>query len=181
MDLRGCLEPALFGLFPIRQAASAGPQPAREWKSLAHVIFGKCRVHRNPGARSPVSARRPMLTFTKEGWRHCAAAERRWVQVSSRKLDNSCNALKGLSSLLCGCSSGSLSTIVVYWGFFLDIRSKPQSCLRLKRHGQHCLTLRASWSSNMVQGWTLLLADTMWVFFLSWKSRGNVGQRAPYV
>lgn len=56
MDLRRCLEPALFGLFPIRRAASAGPQPAREWKSLAHVIFGKCRVYRNPGARSPVSA-----------------------------------------------------------------------------------------------------------------------------
>lgn len=63
VDLRGCLQPALIHLFPISPAASAGPQPAWEWKCLAHVIFGKCRVHRNPGAWSPVSARRPRLAI----------------------------------------------------------------------------------------------------------------------
>lgn len=35
-----------FGPSPIRPAASAGPPPAREWKPLARVIFGKCRVYR---------------------------------------------------------------------------------------------------------------------------------------
>lgn len=63
VDLLGCLQPALIHLFAISPAASAGPQPAWEWKCLAHVIFGKCRVHRNPGAWSPVSARRPRLTI----------------------------------------------------------------------------------------------------------------------
>lgn len=63
VDLCGCLQPALIHLFPIGPAASAGPQPAWEWKCLAHVIFGKCRVHRNPGAWSPVSARRPRLAI----------------------------------------------------------------------------------------------------------------------
>lgn len=86
MDLSRCLEPALFRLFPIRQAASAGPQPAREWKSLARVIFGKCRVHRNPAAWSPVSARHPRLTITKERCRHCAAPACRWVVESSSKI-----------------------------------------------------------------------------------------------
>lgn len=37
---------ALFCPSPIRQAASAGPPPAREWKPLACVIFGKCWVYR---------------------------------------------------------------------------------------------------------------------------------------
>lgn len=70
VDLRGCLQPAFIHLFPISPTASAGPQPAWEWKCLAHVIFGKCRVHRNPGAWSPVSARRPRLAvrlLSKDG------------------------------------------------------------------------------------------------------------------
>lgn len=37
---------ALFCPSPIRLAASAGPPPVREWKPLARVIFGKCRVYR---------------------------------------------------------------------------------------------------------------------------------------
>lgn len=63
VDLDGCLQAALIHLFPISPAASAGLQAAWEWKCLAHVIFGKCRVHRNPGAWSPVSARRPRLAI----------------------------------------------------------------------------------------------------------------------
>ncbi len=85
MDLSGCRAPALFRLFPIRQAASAGPQPAREWKSLAHVIFGKCRVHRNPGARSPVSARHPRPAITKERWRNCSAPKCREEMMHEKK------------------------------------------------------------------------------------------------
>lgn len=37
---------ALFCPSPVRPAASAGPPPVREWKPLARVIFGKCRVYR---------------------------------------------------------------------------------------------------------------------------------------
>lgn len=88
MDLSRYLEPALFRLFPIRQAASAGPQPAREWKCLAHVIFGKCRVHRNPAAWSPVSARHPGLAITKQRWRHYAAVELKWAVARSATDDN---------------------------------------------------------------------------------------------
>lgn len=42
----------------------------------------------------------PCSLLTKEGWRHCAAAERRWVQVSRRKLDYSWTT--GLLSPLSG-------------------------------------------------------------------------------
>lgn len=77
-----------FRLFPIRQAALAGPRPAHEWKSLAHVIFGKCRVHRNPEAWSPVSARHPRLTFTKQKWMVCAVDELKKGIVNSAMVGN---------------------------------------------------------------------------------------------
>lgn len=141
MDLSRCLEPALFRLFPIRQAASAGPQPAREWKSLARVIFGKCRVHRNPGAWSPVSARHPRLTITKERWRHCAAPECRWVEEKQQKIAQQLLSIKGryccsreetFPAWLFDCAGGELIGAAVYCTFFgtTHKQQRPQPCLR---------------------------------------------------
>lgn len=69
---------------PIRQAASAGPPPARDWKPLVCVIFGKCRVYRKRACVG-VRCQRRLPIGHEQRRSHCAADDSMKVQKAAER------------------------------------------------------------------------------------------------